>query len=79
MVVHNAKIIEGKLNIVANEIRESASNAGMYDCPRCVYDFVESYDTQKCLNCKQGDNFVARKISNAELMYDAYTNGIPKE
>ena len=53
---------------------EYASNAGMYDCPRCIYDFPEkheNYNTVHCLYCQQGSNFVKREISQAEALYDA--------
>ena len=60
------------------------SNAGKYDCPRCIFNFPDKvtgmYHDDQCLSCKCGDNYVARERNAAEKMYDAYNDAfVPKE
>lgn len=55
-------------------IRESASNAGRYNCPKCIHDFPDKDPAEDsmaiCMKCMAGSNFKARPLSPGELLYD---------
>lgn len=47
-----------------NKHRAEASNAGLYDCPRCSrMNPEETRRLDICMTCKQGDKFVEKPKS----------------
>ena len=54
-------------------MRENASNAGKYNCPKCIHNFEDRWPDEFdlafwCRNCMAGNNFKPRPISELEII-----------